>query len=223
MPPQQLLLLLLLLLPNAAQAFVPARVPTVPVTASSTSSTATSSLFRRSPLPPTAPSSVRTPLPRLWQIRSDQQHTEDYFRFIEGKEVRTCGAVGHGKLEWKRQCRRRVVETGREGARYLADSRDGRGGEEERRAADHVGHRAPSTRTGGSELPPPKGFCCHSFGRRWHWCGLSIHLHAPRPPGHPSLASFLPPELSSRHLTPLTLTSTFLPPSLLFVLLPFRP
>jgi len=99
MPPQQLLLLLLLLLPNAAQAFVPATVPTVPVTASSTSATATSSLFCRSPLPPTAPSSARTPLPRLWQIRSDQQHTEDYFRFIEGKEVRTCGAIRHGKLE----------------------------------------------------------------------------------------------------------------------------
>ena len=111
-PSLQLLLLLLLLLPSA-QAFVPARVPTAPATSSSTSATATSSLFRRSRLPPTLPSSARTPLPCLWQIRSDQQHTEDYFRFIEGKEVRTCRDIGHETQEWKRQCARRVGIQGR--------------------------------------------------------------------------------------------------------------
>ena len=86
-------LLLLLLLPSA-QAFVPARVPIAPATCSSTPASAAFSLLRRSPLSPTAPISARTPLPRLWQIRSDQQHTEDYFRFIEGKEVRAFVGCG---------------------------------------------------------------------------------------------------------------------------------
>lgn len=130
------LLLLLLLLPNAAQAFVPARVPTNPVTSSFTSATATSSLFRRSPLPPTAPSSARTPLPRLWQIRSDQQHTEDYFRFIEGKEVRICdmwgyrawklkrGKAMHAREGWKRREGKRANGTSRTGgSRRSASSR----------------------------------------------------------------------------------------------------
>jgi len=92
--PSSLQLLLLLLLLPSAQAFVPVHVPTAPVTSSSTSATTASSLFRRSPLPPTAPISARMSLSRLWQIRSDQQHTEDYFRFIEGKEVRAFVGCG---------------------------------------------------------------------------------------------------------------------------------
>ena len=168
------LLLLLFLLPNAAQAFAPARVPTVPVTSFFASATATSSIFRRSPLPPTAPSSARTPLPRLWQIRlPDQQHTEDYFRFIEGKEVRTCDMWGY--RVWK--ARRDTAIWG--GGRKRREGRskwyfkDGRV-EEERLAADHVGHGAPIIRRGSSELAPPTGLCGQKFGCRWQGDGLSI-------------------------------------------------
>lgn len=80
----------LLLLLSSAHAFIPAHAPTAPVTAFFTSTTVISSLSSRSPLSLTSIPSARTPLPCLWQIRSDQQHTEDYFRFIEGKEVCSC-------------------------------------------------------------------------------------------------------------------------------------
>lgn len=80
-------LLLLLLLPSA-QAFVPASVPDARSTSFSPSVTPASSLSGGACLPHSSPTRARTPLPRLWQIRSDPQHTEDYFRFIEGKEVR---------------------------------------------------------------------------------------------------------------------------------------
>lgn len=50
--------------------------------------------FYRSPCPHEDLPHSRKSLVRLWQIRSDQQHTEDYFRFIEGKEV---------WYEWRRE------------------------------------------------------------------------------------------------------------------------
>jgi hypothetical protein len=50
--------------------------------------------FYRSPGPHADLPPSRKSLVRLWQIRSDQQLTEDYFRFIEGKEVR---------YEWRRE------------------------------------------------------------------------------------------------------------------------
>lgn len=93
----------LLLLLSSAHAFIPAHAPTAPVTAFFTSTTVISSLSSRSPLSLTSIPSARTPLPCLWQIRSDQQHTEDYFRFIEGKEApekvdQPSVIIGKGKL-----------------------------------------------------------------------------------------------------------------------------